>query len=327
MKKVEQALEQIYAYAGASEQDHFVYTSSQAESITQVFHTAYHSYMLETGKNQVLVANLEDAPVMMNSDLYERMGCSVEMIPVASDGKITPEILNLYTSEKSAILFISYSNRLTGVIQPIEEIAAFCQKHGILLHVNVSDAIGKLYFRFEDYPISFLSFDRCLFAKKEIKLIPLIPATSDLNPYRGGGLNVEEFVAYANSLLEIMEDQATIGLRMARLRNLFETHFETVLFGEEMRVPHISCLSFEGMSADLLRYRLNEEGFEVNLGGGEVQTLDHILTRSGLSKVEALSALSFAFSSNMRDEEVESLAVTLQKLVTQLSPLKVASEV
>ena len=325
VKELNAALSSLYCFVGADESDQFVFTSSVAESITQVFHSVYFDYTLASGKNQILVVNTEDAPTLLNAARFEEMGCSVEMVPVASNGKISAEILNLYTTPKTGVLFMSYADPLTGVIQPVEEIATFCKKHNILLHLNMDNAIGKVHFNLSETPVDFVSFGRCLFAKS--KLSALIPSTGALNQLRGGEFDLDALIEAANEAEEMMQEASAIQLRLTRLRNHFERHFDGALFNTELRLPHISTIAFKGVAADLMLYHLKEAGVTASMGGNDVQKLEHVLVKCGLDVEVAKSALSFTFSSEMGEDEIDESASVIKKAYEKLQPLWRLNEV
>ncbi|MCF7806199.1 MAG: aminotransferase class V-fold PLP-dependent enzyme [Simkaniaceae bacterium] len=328
------AIESLYDLVGASADDQFVLTSSNAESVTQVFYHVYFEHILKTGKNQILISNLESASTLLNAARLEAAGCRVDEVSVNSEGLITPSILNLHTSPKTSILFISLVNPLTGVIQPITEIAAYCHRHNILLHVNLSDAIGGTYFHFDEYPIDTISFDAtsiggprglgALFVKKGKKISPLIPTAERINPSRGGAFEPEQLLQFKKAACTLKSEFDSMTLNAARLRDRFEAILKdripdvVIPFEQQLRVAHLSTICFPGVAQDLMLFHLAHQNINASMGGGETQKLQHLLTKCGMDATLARSSLSFNMFQD-RDEErldymVEIIVDTYYKL-------------
>ncbi|MDN3504384.1 MAG: aminotransferase class V-fold PLP-dependent enzyme [Rhabdochlamydiaceae bacterium] len=329
MKLIDQAVESIYALAGANSEDQFVFTSSDAESITQVFHSIYYDHMVKNGRTQFLLCNLEGSATLLNGARFEDLGCLVEQVSVNSLGLLTRDILNLHTTPKTGALFLSLSNPLTGVMQSLAEIALYCKEHEILLHLNISDCIGKTYFMMRDFPISYLSFSvkkgaGALFIKKGVEFKGMIPSSESLNPLRGGAIDEDLFDAFGKECQRQIDEMDQSTLHLAHLRDHFETTLQKEvpsvkpLYMNQMRVPHQSVALFPKVAADLLLFHLRSENILASLGGGSVQKLEHLLGKCGLDSESSNSALAFSFDVSQTLEQVEKMAIDIGKIYLKL---------
>jgi cysteine desulfurase len=57
-----------------------------------------------------------------------------------------------------ALVSVQWASGETGVVQPIEDIAAICRRHGALLHVDAAQAVGRLSIDLRRFSIDFLTF-------------------------------------------------------------------------------------------------------------------------------------------------------------------------
>ncbi|MDQ3414840.1 MAG: cysteine desulfurase, partial [Verrucomicrobiota bacterium] len=76
--------------------------------------------------------------------LEKREGFEVTWLDLSSDGMIDPDALERAIRPETALVSIMTANNETGVIQPMAEIAARCQKHGVLLHSDMVQSFAKL---------------------------------------------------------------------------------------------------------------------------------------------------------------------------------------
>lgn len=66
----------------------------------------------------------------------------ITLPPCDADGIVSANIVDDYLSDEIALVSIAHASAITGVLQPIPEIAAVCQRQGVKLHVDVSTTFG-----------------------------------------------------------------------------------------------------------------------------------------------------------------------------------------
>lgn len=319
-RQINEARQSLYQLVGADKSDTFVLTSSLAESITQAFHSMYMHVVRTKGKNHILVGNLEGSATLLNGTHFEKLGCIVDQVSVNSQGFLTEEILNLYTTPKTGALFLSLSNPLTGVLQSISDLAEYCQRHDIFFHLNIDDAIGKVFFQFCDEPIDMISFGGpvgcgALFVKQHTSLVSLIPTAASLNPYRGGEFSIDLFLQFGKWAQHLSDEMDQASMHLAHLRDTFEhtltamdTHI-AVLFQDVMRIPSMTTIVFPKVSAELLLLYFRERLSHLpSFGGEEIQKLEYLLTKCGIETRQAKSALSFSFYMQQTEEDIIQMA-------------------
>lgn len=322
---IDQAMSRIYEAIGADFEDQFTFTASGAEAISQVFFSTYIDFTRETGRNHFLAPAIEDHSILLAMQRLEKLDCASKLLAVDSCGRLRPEILEEAIKSRAALLSLSWANSLTGVIQPIADLARICRDKGIRLHVDASTVIGKLFFRFDDAGISYLTFagDRFhapkgtggLFCRKECPLHTLIAGSPNMNV---GGL-----VALGLALQEAQEHFDAMCTETARLRDKFEDAIRQaipnahVFFQEAERLPNTSVIAFPGVASETLLYALNRRGVYASIGGGNSQKLEHVLRACGVDKVLAASAVSFALSYRTQEDEIERAIAIIREAAEQ----------
>ncbi|MCI5052068.1 MAG: aminotransferase class V-fold PLP-dependent enzyme [Simkaniaceae bacterium] len=322
-RSVDESEKIVRKLVGAGEKEQFIFTSCGAEGVAHVMQSALFDHIYPTGKNHIITTNVEGADILLTHQRFEQMNICSHVVPVNSLGQLTPDILDLYASPRTALLSISWAHPLTGVVQPIWELAEYCKEHGILLHVNATEVLGRQYFELRDMPIDFLTFDGPigsggLFVKE--RLSPLIP-TGDPQVLRGGTLNHEALSKLANWAQELMESRDHVCMETARLRRRFEMQFGEGLLCSSERLPTTCAVAFPGVSAEALLYYLENAGLSATIGGGDQQKLEYVLGNCGVDLIAARSAVSFCLSSKTTSDEIDRAVSIIQKELMKLEKI------
>jgi len=329
-----ESVRNIQELLGAKPTDRFIFTSSGAEAVNHVIASAYENITLQTGRNHYLAANTNEAPSLMAIGRLEQSQCVGKMIPVNSQGKITEKLLGDVITPRTALLSLDWANGLTGVIQPIAEIASLCDERGIALHLDATHVLGKLYFDLEDLGASYITFNGDqlhapkgtggLWIKEGAAIAPWILGGIEQNGLRGGSFNVAGLVALGAAAVELIDTRDLLSIETARLRNRLEEGLlkeipgAVIHFKEEERVPHIAAIGFPGVANEALLFALNKQGVYASIGGGSFQQLGLILAASGVPEPLAHSSISFSLSRETTDEEIEQAIPILAAAVHKL---------
>jgi cysteine desulfurase len=307
------ALQKLYQLIGAHESDPFYYSFSSNEAIDQVYLSTYISHVKETGRTHFYATDLEESAILHSLKKMEKLGCSSKLLPVNHFGQLTKELLEEHLRPKAALLSLSWGCGLTGVIHPIEDIAEVCRKKNVLLHVEASNVIGKNYFRFEDMPIDFLTFDASYFhgprgcAGVFVKaLSPFIPQTM-----KQSSEPIAQIAILAEAFERAAENFDEMCTETARLRDRLESNIKEALtdvffpFADAARLPNTSVICFPGVVSEALLYMLSSRGVYATMGGGSFQKLSHILQLCKIDKMHSMGALSFSLSYQTTEQQVD----------------------
>lgn len=71
-------------------------------------------------------------------------GVRVTELPVGPDGRVDAAALARALEAGAQLVSIMAANNETGVLQPLDEVAAACRRAGVLLHSDIAQAAGKL---------------------------------------------------------------------------------------------------------------------------------------------------------------------------------------
>jgi cysteine desulfurase len=320
------AVKKLYELVGANEADQFFFRASLAESIDEIFLSTYFTHVKETGRSHFYSTDLQQAPIMFSLKKMEKLGCSAKSIAVNRFGQLTKQALEEALRPKAAMVSLSLACGLTGVLQPVHEIAEVCKQRQVLLHIDATHAIGKYFFRFEDLPIDFMTFDAAAFhgpkgcAGTFVKA--LSPFSSQLPKI---GTEPSAHICILAEAFELAAEQFDkVCTETARLRDRLESNIEGVLqdaiapFKEAERLPTTSVLCFPGVASEALLYMISSKGVYATMGGGSFQKLSAILQPCLNNKDLSLGALSFTLSHQTTEQEIDKASQIIIEAYKQL---------
>lgn len=318
---IDEALHGIYALVGAKESDDIIFTSGGAEGTNHVVMSTYFDVTVHTGKNQYITSTIDEAPSIMAIGRLEQLSCVGRMVSADKHGRVTAQAIADTLTPRTALVSISWANGLTGVINPIEEIAALCKDRGVRFHLDASHVLGKLFFDWDDVPAHFLTFGGDgihapsgtggLFIRHDVKCSPFILGGIDQGGHRAGAYSVAGLVALGQAAREAIDMRDLMCTEVVRLRGKFEDGIvekikdAVIFFCDQERLPQTTAIGFPGITNEALLHALNREGVYACIGGGSYQQIGLILEASGVEPPLAHSAISFSLSRDTTEDEVD----------------------
>jgi len=332
---LETRYQMIYDLVGASSDDKFVFTSSGAEAINQVHWTAFLELARKEGKCHFITTAVEEAPMLQSLKRLEDLGCFVKFAPFDKEGRIDVAKLRELITPRTAMISISYAHGLTGVIQPIEEIAALAKEKNVLLHVDATYALGKVVHPFQNIDYLTFSGDRLhaakgsggLFAKANRPLQPLIVGGVEQGSLRGGAFDIPSFLSLAAAASQASLSLDLMGLETVRLRDRLEKQIlnkipdAKTLFSDSPRLPNTSVISIPCVHQEALFYALCKKQLYGSIGGHYAPHLFRHLIALNIDEKTAETSIHFSLSRTTTQEEINRAVLILAEVVQKLRTL------
>jgi len=337
-KHVEGAREQVAGLIHADPKE-VTFTSCGTESNN----AAIHSALVTSGKRHVITTAVEHSANINFGEHLQKMGFEVTYLPVESDGSLDLHRLEQAIRPETALVSVMWANNETGVVFPIEEVAAICRSRGVLSHTDAVQTPGKLKIDVKQLGVDFLSLSAhklhapkgigLLYVKRRTKFAPYIIGGHQERGRRGGTENVANIVGFgraaelaAGSLVE--ENSRVRGLR-DRLENHILSHIpNTVRNGaKEPRLPNTTNIAFDFVEAEAVLMMLDMLGICASSGSAcTTGSLDpsHVLSAMGVSPMRARGSVRFSLGIYNTDEDVDYLIKHLPPIIQKLrdiSPL------
>ena len=166
-----------------AEPNEIFFTSGGSEADNWAIKGIAHQ-LAKKGKKHIITSKFEHHAVLHTCASLEKEGFSVTYLDVHADGLVRPEELEAAIREDTALVTVMYANNEIGTIQPVSEIGAICQKHGVLFHTDAVQATGTLPVDVKEQHIDLLSLSAhkfhgpkgvgALFIRKGISLPNLV---------------------------------------------------------------------------------------------------------------------------------------------------------
>ena len=223
-KYVDTAREQVAALINADPRE-VIFTSCGTESNNSAIHSALVTH---PEKKHVITTAVEHSANMKFGAYLQKQGYEVTYLPVESDGSLDVHLLHQSIRPDTAIVSVMWANNETGVLFPIEEIAAICRSKDTLFHTDAVQTPGKLKIDAQDLGVDFLSLSAhklhapkgigALYVKKRTKYHPYVIGGGQERGRRGGTENVANIVAFgvaAELATKNLQDENTASGRCA----------------------------------------------------------------------------------------------------------------
>lgn len=133
--------------------------------------------------SHIITLVTEHSSVLKPLRQLEKIGMRVTYLPVQGNGLVDLDILNRSITSQTLVSIMALHNEI-GVIQPLEEIGAICQKHNAIFHSDIAQSFGKIPIDVEKYHIDLASISGhkiygpkgigALYIRNGLKLKPLM---------------------------------------------------------------------------------------------------------------------------------------------------------
>ncbi len=95
-------------------------------------------------RKHIISSPVEHSSIMKALKMLRVEGSSITILPISNDGRIIPESLRNAMNDETGLVTIAWSSSISGVIQPVEELAAIAHSKGALFHSDACNAVGKV---------------------------------------------------------------------------------------------------------------------------------------------------------------------------------------
>jgi len=332
-KYVKDARSQVAALVNAEPKE-IVFTSCGTESNNSAIHSAL---TLQPGKRHVVTTAVEHSANINYGEFLQKQGYDVTFLPVDADGTLDLHLLDQAIRPDTAIVSIMWANNETGVIFPIEEVAAICRSKGVLCHTDAVQTPGKIKIDVKALDVDFLSLSAhklhapkgigILYIRHRTKYQPYIIGGHQEHGRRGGTENVANIVAFGRAaelaMSKLDEENTRIrGLRDRLENTILKTIPNTVRNGaKEPRLPNTANIAFDGVEAEAILMMLDQAGICASSGSAcTTGSLDpsHVLTAMGVPPMRARGCVRFSLGIYNSAEDVDYLLQVLPPMIAKL---------
>ena len=329
---IEEARECVARLIGSYSRN-IVFTSCGTESNNAAIQGAL---IANPTKRHIVSTAVEHSANIKFFQHLEKRGYEVTLLPVDLDGAIDFCDLQSAIREDTAIVSIMWANNETGVLFPIEELAAICRSKGALFHTDAVQVAGKLSIDVKSLGVDFLSLSAhklrapkgigLLYIKSGVSFSPYIIGGGQERGLRGGTENVANIVAFGKAAELALSHIKTENTQVRSLRDklekgIFQSIGGAVRNGGEPRLPNTSNIGFQGIEAEAALLLLDRDGICASSGSacttGSIEP-SHVLQAMGVPAARSKGSLRFSLGIDNTEQDVEFLLKKLPSIVERL---------
>jgi cysteine desulfurase len=332
-KDVEAAREKVAALINAEPRE-IVFTSCGTESNNAAIHSALIAH---PHNRHVVTTAVEHSANIKFCEALRKQGYEITLLPVESDGGLDIHLLEKSIRRDTAIVSVMWANNETGVLFPVEEVAAICRSREVLFHTDAVQTPGKLKIDVKDLGVDLLSLSAhklhapkgvgLLYVKRKTRYHPYIIGGHQEHGRRAGTENVANIVGFGRAAELAMAGLADENTRIRALRDRLEDGIlkhvpGTVRNGaREPRLPNTANLSFDNLEAEGILASLDQLGICVSSGSACTSgSLDpsHVLRAMGCSVARARASIRLSLGIYNTETEVDYVLKHLPPIIARL---------
>lgn len=284
---------------------------------------------------RVITSKIEHPSVIEAVKKLDKEGFDVIFADVLSDGRVDVEKISEQLTEDTILVSIMHVNNETGVIQPIDEIAAAVHEHSpkAVFHCDCVQSFGKIPINIRTLGADMVTisahkihgFKGCgALYMKNPRVIPILYGGEQQNEIRPGTENVGGILAFAAAAAECGCDMASLEAKRELMKRELAKRLNFISFNgsDEHNAGSVLNVSFNGIKAEILLHSLERHEIYVSTGSAcssHKPQPSHVLTAMGVAPEGVKGAVRISFSEKTTNEEITDAA---EKIAVEAAMIK-----
>lgn len=274
----------------------------------------------------IVTTAIEHPAVLETCRHLQSRGAEVAYLRPNADGIIDSESLRQALRPATRLVSVMAANNVTGVVQPVAELAAIAHGHGSLFHTDAVQALGRIPVDVEAWGVDLLSLSAhkiygpkgvgALYVRKGVSLAPILFGGGQERSLRSATENVAGIVGLGRAAdiarLEAAEDACRlVSLRDRLIDGVLNDVPNAYLIGHRfLRLPGHVCLGLAGQEGEAIRLLLALDEAGVAVSSGSACSSNHagepssVLTAMGLDPLRARGSLRISLGRFNSEDEV-----------------------
>lgn len=340
-RAVEEARKKVAELINAEKETCIVFTGCATESNNLAIKGAA---LRNVGKGKRVAASaIEHISVLNPMKDLVKSGFEMTLVPVDSNGVIDLGKLDETITRDTTVTSVMLANGEIGTIQPISEVSRMVHDKGLYLHVDATQAAGRIPIDVQEDGIDLLTLSSndmygpqgagALYIKPNVKLQAVLPGGGQERGLRSGTENVFAIAGMGEAARIAKEEMGREGQRLKTIRDKLIREItkieESYLTGHPTeRLPHHASFRFTGIEGESILLNMDlKHNIQISTGSAcSSKTLEpsHVLLAIGLKHEQAHGSMVLTLGRSNNPEQVpgvvEAVKETIERL-RQLSPL------
>lgn len=315
-----------------------IFTSGATESDNLAIKGVFEMY--KSKGNHIITVTTEHKAVLDTCDKLTESGAEITYLKVAEDGLIDLSELEAAIKPTTILVSVMWANNETGVIQPMKEIGAICEKYGVLFMSDATQAVGKIPTYPKEVGVHLMAWtSHKMYGPKGVGALyvsrksPRVKVTAQMDGgghergMRSGTLNVPGIVGFGKAAELARMEMHSDAERLSKLRDKLERELtsrleECYINGNvQYRMPHVTNISFKHVEGEGLMMTFNQN---IAVSSGSACTSaslepSYVLVALGLGDDLAHSSIRFSLGRFTTEEEID---FAIEKLVAGVNHMR-----
>ncbi len=286
---------------------------------------------------RIVISAAEHQSVIESAEHLLEQGWRMDTLGLTPQGIVCVEQLPPLLAADTRLVSVLLGNHETGVIQPVEQLAAICNRAGVPMHTDAVQAVGKVPVNFHSLGVAAMSIAAhkfrgppgvgALIVRQDVRIAPLMFGGHHQSGLRPGTEPVPLAVGMAKALELWHKEQQRYARRLTALRDHFERQLQAglpdvVFHGlRAERLPQTSSVAFPGLDGETLLMALDVAGVACSIGAAcssGATELSPTLRAMDLPKELVASSLRFSFGATNTEAEIDEAVRRIVRVCREL---------
>jgi cysteine desulfurase len=336
-RALKQARRQLQSLLGAEHDSEIIFTSCGTESDSTAILSALRA---QPERREIITTVVEHPAVLSLCEQLEKEGYTVHYLEVDSQGRLDLHTYRALLSERVAVVSVMWANNETGTLFPMENMARWARRAGVLFHSDAVQAVGKVPMNLANSHIDMLSLSGhklhapkgigALYLRRGVRYRPLLRGGHQERGRRAGTENVTSIIGLGKaaelaSAALIAEDPRVRALRDRLEVGITQAVPHCFVTGDpDNRLPNTCNIAFEYIEGEAILLLLNKLGIAASSGSactsGSLEP-SHVMRAMGVPYTAAHGSIRFSLSRYTTMEEIERVIEAMPPIVAQLRKL------
>lgn len=337
-RAIEQAREQVAHLLGCTASE-VVFTSGGTESNNQAIKGV--AAALKHKGRHLITSSVEHPAVTQVCNYLEQHGYQVTYLPVDKWGKVAITDVEAAIRPDTILISIMHANNEVGTLQALSEISKLAHQHGILVHTDASQSVGKVATKTQLLGVDLLTIaGHKLYAPKGIGALYIKSGTPVENLMHGAGQesgrrpgteNVMHIVGLGKACELAASNLQEKQTQLLEVRQQLMAELKKQVTGQliihtplENSLPNTLSIAFEGITAHDLATAVNAQviiatGSACHSGSTKISS---VLQAMGIDEATGRSTVRLSVGKDSTREDVKNAAYYLGQAIREIRDRK-----
>jgi cysteine desulfurase len=301
--------------------EEIVFTSGGTESNNHAIKGV--AYACRDKGNHIITSRIEHPAIIEVCKYLEEDGFDVTYLPVDEQGLVSAADVAAAITPTTILITVMHANNEVGTIEPIAEISELAKKHGILVHTDAAQSVGKIPAEVDTLGVDLLAVAGhkiyapkgigVLYIRNGVALAKFMHGAGQESGRRAGTENVLEIVGLGKACEIARRDLVKNGNHMQAMRDrlcdgLKQTCERVRLNGHpQQRLPNTLSLSFYDREANRI---LEKIGYEIAASAGaachsDTVEISHVLEAMNVPEIWAKGTLRLTTGRHTTEDDID----------------------